>query len=186
MESHITAVPFELAPFSALLRVFLVFVDWQVPEKTAFWHHLLDFVITRPASEVLSGGPAPFFLPEGAGESFCRHLPIIGNTNAHFDQGNLIWRQGDKGKGQRERTKGKDKGKGQRERTKGKDKGKDKGKGQRERTKGKDKGKGQRERTKGKDKGKVKVYTDRKKIQGETLEEYFFSYICKVHHLIHE
>ena len=118
MESHITAVPFELAPFSALLRVFLVFVDWQVPEKTAFWHHLLDFVITRPASEVLSGGPAPFFLPEGAGESFCRHLPIIGNTNAHFDQGNLA------AGGQRERTKGKDKGKGQRERTKGKDKGK--------------------------------------------------------------
>ena len=121
-------MPFELAPFSALLRVFLVFVDWQVPEKTAFWHHLLDFVITRPASEVLSGGPAPFFLPEGAGESFCRHLPIIGNTNAHFDQGNLA------AGGQRKRTKGKDKGKGQRERTKGKDKGK----GQRERTKGKD------------------------------------------------
>ena len=73
-----------------------------------------------------------------------------------------IWWQGDKGKGQRERTKGKDK---------------DKGKGQRERTKGKDKGKGQRERTKGKDKGKGQRISEgiyRKKIQGETLEEYFF------------
>ena len=38
----------------------------KVPGQTAFLHHLLDFVITRPAPEVLPGGPAPFFLPEGA------------------------------------------------------------------------------------------------------------------------
>ena len=38
----------------------------KVPGETTFLHHLLDFVITRPAPEVLPGGPAPFFLPEGA------------------------------------------------------------------------------------------------------------------------
>ena len=47
-------------PFSALLPVFLIFVDWQVPGKTAYCHHLLDFVISRPASEASLTGPAPF------------------------------------------------------------------------------------------------------------------------------
>ena len=51
---------------SAFLRVFLFFVDWQVPGKTAFCHHLLEFVVSGPASEASlthCSGPRP----EGAG-----------------------------------------------------------------------------------------------------------------------
>ncbi len=49
--------------------VFLFPVGWKVPEKSPFLHHLLDFVINRPASEASLAGPDPDSLPEGADQS---------------------------------------------------------------------------------------------------------------------
>ena len=39
----------------------------KVPGETAFLHHLLGFVISRPAPEASLAGPAPDSHPEGAG-----------------------------------------------------------------------------------------------------------------------
>ena len=47
-------------------QVFLILVDWKVTVKMAFLHHLLNFVISRPASETSLAVPAPDSLPEGA------------------------------------------------------------------------------------------------------------------------
>ena len=70
---------------SAFLRVFLVFVDWQVPGKTAFCHHLLEYVIIRPASEASLIGIASAPRPKVPGEMvFLRHLLAVPFESAPF------------------------------------------------------------------------------------------------------
>ena len=49
--------------------VFLFSVARKVPVETAFLHHLLEFVISGPASEASLASPAREPHPEGAGES---------------------------------------------------------------------------------------------------------------------
>ena len=56
--------------FSTLFTTsFPTLVDWKVPGKMAFLHHLLDFVINRPVSEASLAGPDPDPCPEGADKS---------------------------------------------------------------------------------------------------------------------
>ena len=50
----------------------------KVPGATSFLHHLLGFVISRPASDASLAGLAPDPRPEGAGESAVdRHLLVL-------------------------------------------------------------------------------------------------------------
>lgn len=49
--------------------VFLILVDWHVPGKMAFLHHLLDSVISQPTPETSLAGPDPDPCPEGADKS---------------------------------------------------------------------------------------------------------------------
>ena len=57
--------------------VFLFPVGWKVPGKSPFLHHLLDFVINRPASEASLAGPDPDPCPEGADKSVISPAPAI-------------------------------------------------------------------------------------------------------------
>ena len=50
----------------------------KVPGATSFLHHLLRFVISRPASDASLAGLAPDPRPEGAGETIASRGPAAG------------------------------------------------------------------------------------------------------------
>ena len=67
--------PFHQHPLFHLPKVFLIPVDWQVPIKVTFFHHLLLFVIARPAPEAPPVGLAPIPHREGADQSALSPAP---------------------------------------------------------------------------------------------------------------
>ena len=64
--------------------VFLPSAIQKVPGETAFLHHLLEFVISRPTPEAFLIGPALCSLPEGADESAVCPSPSRFGTWSHF------------------------------------------------------------------------------------------------------